>query len=68
MIERETVMSFGEAVSSSTSMSDARAARCRKSGSERREEREDGEKRPGRWRIFIFLFLCDGTDSFPALH
>lgn len=45
MIERETEtdMSFGEAVSSSTSMSDACAARCRKSGSERREERRRGK-------------------------
>ena len=41
--ETETDMSFGEAVSSSTSMSDACAARCRKSGSERREERRRGK-------------------------
>lgn len=41
--EAETHMSFGEAVSSSTSMSDACAARCRKSGSERREERRRGK-------------------------
>lgn len=41
--ETETDMSFGGAVSSSTSMSDACAARCRKSGSERREERRRGK-------------------------
>lgn len=41
--ETETDMSFGDAVSSSTSMSDACAARCRKSGSERREERRRGK-------------------------
>lgn len=43
--ETESDTSFGEAVSSSTSMSDACAARCRKSGSERREERRRGKSR-----------------------
>lgn len=37
--ETETDVPFGKAVSSSTSVSDACAARCRKSGSERRAER-----------------------------
>lgn len=57
MIERETEtdMSFGEAVSSSTSMSDACAARCRKSGSERREERRRGKK--GRVDGGFFFFF-----------
>lgn len=41
--ETETDVSFGEAVSSSTSMSDACAARCWKSVSESREERRRGK-------------------------
>lgn len=67
--DRETDVSFGEAVSSSTSMSDACAARCWKSVSERREEGESREKK-GRVDagFFFFFFLCDGTDSSPALH
>lgn len=55
--ETETDVSFGEAVSSSTSMSDACAARCWKSVSERREERRRRKKTLGRCRNFFFFYV-----------